>query len=357
MKTNGNGARHFEDKPATRERTPVMIGLMGPSGGGKTFSALRLATGIQRVSGGEIYVIDTEARRSLHYADKFKFRHVEFSAPFSPLDYMAAIKHCVDKGAGVVVVDSMSHEHEGPGGVLEMHDAEMERLSGGDARKAERVKMLAWAKPKAERRRLINTVLQMPVNVIFCFRAKEKIKMASGGAPVAQGWMPIAGEEYLYEMTACALLPPGANGVPEWSPQEPGSRQMVKLPEQFRATLTPGHVLDEATGEAMARWSAGGAAPTTKTTGPVVHGTNGVGPVRPVDAGEVFRFPGGPFVGKTMADPDVPISYLETVRDKASNSQRSRDMAKAEIDRRARHEAGEVDDPPLPDDDTQHTGG
>ena len=38
----------------------------------------------QRVCGGDIFVIDTEARRALHYADAFKFRHVPFGAPFDP---------------------------------------------------------------------------------------------------------------------------------------------------------------------------------------------------------------------------------------------------------------------------------
>src|SRR6266849_4599710 len=77
-------ARKFEDRPAVREATPLLIGLVGPSNSGKTFSALRLATGIQRVSGGDIWGIDTESRRMLHYADKFKFRHVPFGAPFGP---------------------------------------------------------------------------------------------------------------------------------------------------------------------------------------------------------------------------------------------------------------------------------
>ena len=64
-------ARTFEAKPAVRQKVPLLCGLVGPSGGGKTFSALRLATGMQQVSGGDIYIVDTEARRALHYADRF----------------------------------------------------------------------------------------------------------------------------------------------------------------------------------------------------------------------------------------------------------------------------------------------
>lgn len=249
--------RTFEYNEATREKVPLLVGLFGPSGGGKTYSALRLATGIQRVNGGEIAVVDTEARRSLHYADKFKFRHVPFAPPFGPLDYLAAIEHCVAKGASVVVVDSMSHEHEGPGGVLEMHQAEVERMSGGDARKAERVKIGAWAKPKAERQRLINTMLQLPCSFILCFRAKEKLKVEVGKQPVGMGFMPIGDPTFVFEMMLSCLLLPGAGGVPTWQPNEIGEKMMIKLPLQFRPLLATSKPLDESIGEEMARWAAG----------------------------------------------------------------------------------------------------
>ncbi len=57
--------RQFTAALAVREQVPLLLGLMGPSGGGKTYSALRLAKGIQSVAGGDIYMIDTEARRGL----------------------------------------------------------------------------------------------------------------------------------------------------------------------------------------------------------------------------------------------------------------------------------------------------
>src|SRR5581483_7738128 len=153
--------RSFEDKPAVRERVPLLVGLVGPSGSGKTFSALRMATGIQRVAGGDIYVIDTEAKRALHYADMFKFRHIPFLAPFGSLDYLAAINHCVKKGAKTIVIDSMSHEHKGPGGVLEEHQAEMERLAAAWKTSLDKTNMPAWAAPKAKRRTLLNAITQM----------------------------------------------------------------------------------------------------------------------------------------------------------------------------------------------------
>jgi hypothetical protein len=161
----------FTYTPARRERVPVLLGLTGPSGGGKTYSALRVATGM----GGEIGFIDTEGRRALHYADKFAFNHVPFEAPFTSGRYLEAINFTIGQGAKNVIVDSMSHEHEGQGGHLQQHEAEVDRMARGDDNKREKVKWAAWIKPKQERRDFLNALLQVGgVNFIFCFRAKDR---------------------------------------------------------------------------------------------------------------------------------------------------------------------------------------
>lgn len=247
--------RTFTHAHAVREKTPVLVGLVGPSSSGKTYSALRLAAGMRRVNPkGKTFVIDTEARRALHYAAKFDFEHVPFGAPFSPLDYMQAILYCVDKGATEIVIDSMSHEHEGPGGVLEMHQEEHARLGGREG-----TKLLAWGKPKAARRRMINTILQLPVNFIFCFRAKHKLKIVKGQDPEQLGYQPISGDEFIYEMTLKCLLLPGSMGTPVWRSSYEGEAAMIKLPEQFREVFGPSPQLSEDVGEVLARWSVGGA--------------------------------------------------------------------------------------------------
>ncbi len=259
--------RVFEDVEAVRQKVPLLIGLVGASGSGKTGSALELSHGIQDVVGGEIYYIDTEARRASHYADmplfsdksrKFKFRTINFQAPFSPLDYLAAVEHCVSKGAKTIVIDSLSHEHEGPGGVLEWHEAELDRMAGTDWAKRDKVNMLAWAKPKAARRRLINTLLQMEIQVIACFRAKEKTKIVTGEKPIQMGWQPIAGEEFVFEMMLKCLLYPNSGGIPTWVPNEIGERQMIKLPEQFKSIFAEKKPLSFAIGKQLAEWAQGG---------------------------------------------------------------------------------------------------
>lgn len=257
--------RTFEDKPATRERVPLLIGLCGSSGSGKTYSALRLATGIQRVVGGEIGVADTEARRSLWYADRFKFNHLDFKAPFGPLDYLAAVQHFAAKGCKVVVVDSVSHSHEGPGGVLEMHEQEVQRLAQAWKSTPDKVTFAAWQKPKAELRRFINEVLQMPVNFIFTVRAKEKMRPVPGKQPVPLGFMPVMSDEFIYEMSLNVLLYPGSGGVPSWHPEELGEKAIVKLPAQFEPIFRDKKPLDEETGSKLAEWAIGGPVAATAT--------------------------------------------------------------------------------------------
>lgn len=263
-------ARTFDDTPAVRTSVPLLLGLVGPSGGGKTNSAFRLATGIQRVTGGDIFMIDTESKRGLHFAPKpgekadpangtYNFRHIPFEPPFGPLDYLAAIEHCVKRGAKVVIIDSMSPEHEGPGGVLEMHEEELQRMGGHESKN-----MLAWGKPKRERRKMINTILQLPISSIFCFRAKDKIKLTPksrlgpGEEAIKHlGWMPIAGEEFIYEMTVNCLLLPKAGGVPTWESNEIGERATMKLPRQFEHIFADAAPLSEDIGESLAKWASG----------------------------------------------------------------------------------------------------
>jgi ABC-type dipeptide/oligopeptide/nickel transport system ATPase subunit len=255
--------RTFDDKPAVRSSVPLLVGLMGPSGGGKTYSALRLATGIQEVVGGDIFVIDTEARRALHYADYFKFRHVEFAPPYRSADYLAAIEHCVAKGAKVVVVDSMTHEHAGPGGYLDFAEEELTRMAGDDFRKREACKLASFIKPSQERRRMIDGILRLPANFVFCFRAKERVKPMKderGKTRIENvGFMPVAGPELVFEMTCCGLLLPHAGGVPTWQSEDVGERMMIKTARQFDSLFADSRPLDEDHGRGLALWAKGGA--------------------------------------------------------------------------------------------------
>ena len=250
----------FSFRPAIREATPLLIGLTGPSGSGKTKSALRLATGIQAVRGGNIAALDTEANRMLHYADEHKFIHCPFTPPFGSDRYAEALESAAAAAnGGVVIMDSMSHEHEGQGGYLEFHDEEVKRLmEHGGFRNEYAAQIPAWNKPVARRRNLINRLLQINCAFVFCFRAKEKLKIAKGKDPVQLGWQAIAGEEFVFEMTVRCLLGPGAMGVPDWS-EESFKLGVPKRAESHVAMFSAGQQLDEDTGAKLAQWAAGAA--------------------------------------------------------------------------------------------------
>lgn len=258
-------SRAFVIEKAVRHAVPLLVGLAGPSGGGKTYSALRLAKGIQRIFPGNIIGIDTESNRMKHYADIFDFHHIPFGEPFGASDYMEVLKFAAEKKPSVVIIDSMSHEHEGPGGLLDTHEKELDRLAGNDYQKRQRMAMLAWQKPKSERRKLINGLLQMNSNFIFCFRAKNSSRPVkkNGKTEIENfGFVPVAGDEFVFEMTINMLLLPHANGVPSWHTENKGEKMMMKLPEQFKSIFTNDSIqLDEGIGERLAQWSHGDAKP------------------------------------------------------------------------------------------------
>lgn len=266
----------FNFRPALREATPLLIGLTGASSSGKTKSALRLASGIVAVRGGKIAALDTEANRMLHYAQEHTFIHCAFGAPFGADRYAEAITAAAAAAeGGCVIVDSMSHEHEGPGGYLDYHDQEVQRLiKEGGFRSEFAASIPAWNKPAARRRRLINTLLQINCAFVFCFRAKEKLKIEKGKDPVQLGWQAIAGDEFVFEMTVRCLLNPGSNGVPDWS----DAAMKLGVPKRTTAhaqMFKDGQQLDESTGRLLAEWANGSAAPqgSPPSTSPLPAGS------------------------------------------------------------------------------------
>jgi hypothetical protein len=249
-------ARKFEDVPAVRvgHMVPLIIGVTAPQGAGKTWSSLRLGTGIQRVVGGEIFVIDADDGRALNYADYFKFRHVPFDPPHGPDDYREAIAHCAKRGASIIIIDQMSSEHDGEGGVLDQIDDYIEKKGGG-----EQHKWTAHIEPKKARRKLNREIVHLAKSIVFIllYRAEEKTRPGSGGKAQHLGLQTISTSNLPYNMTVRFLLPPGSDGVPVLQPTTPGERLLTKNPEQFKGWFEPGQQLSEEMGERMASWARG----------------------------------------------------------------------------------------------------
>jgi hypothetical protein len=238
----------------------MLIGLAGGTGSGKTFSAMRMAAGI---SGDKPFaVIDTEAKRALHYADQFNFDHGDLLPPFSPQTYAEAILAADAAKYPCIVVDSTSHEWAGEGGVLEMHEAELDRMAGDDWKKREACKMAAWIKPKMDHKKMVQRLLQVRAHLILCFRAEEKIEMVRDeetkkmviqpkvSLTGINGWMPVCEKNLPFELTASFLLTADAPGMPK----------SIKLEAQHRVMFPTDKPISEESGKLIAAWAAGGAA-------------------------------------------------------------------------------------------------
>jgi hypothetical protein len=242
-------------RPAVREQIPLLLGLAGGTGSGKSYSAMELAKGISK--GARFAVIDTENGRAKHYADIFDFDHAEIKAPFRPQTYIDAITAADEAGYPVVVVDSASHEWYGDGGCLDWHD----ELMGGQQSK----NLSAWIEPKREHKRLVTRLLQIQAHVILCFRAEPKVEAVRGEngkleiQPKASlvgldGWIPITEKNLPFELTASFLLMADKPGVP----------RPIKLPEQLKPLVPLDEPLAAKSGLALAEWAAGGAKPARK---------------------------------------------------------------------------------------------
>jgi hypothetical protein len=165
----------FHIETATRKASPVSVFVQGVSGSGKTYSSLLLARGLAG-PGEKIGIIDTEGGRSLIYADDPKiggFEHMRMEAPFGPDRFIRAADAAVKAGWKAIVIDSMSLEHDGEGGLLEMADIEAERLEE-EAQKRNRenraISQQKWTQPKLAHKRLLNHLCGLPVHVLGCFR-------------------------------------------------------------------------------------------------------------------------------------------------------------------------------------------
>ncbi|MBA2717731.1 MAG: AAA family ATPase [Chloroflexi bacterium] len=247
--------RAFDVNPDDQSGEPLCLGLMGPPGGGKTVSALRIASGIARVRGGKPALIDTEAGRARKYLisrnpEGFDFDYIPFTPPFEPASFLDAIHAAAKLNPAAIIVDNASDEHEGPGGVLDWHDRNVPNMGGNE--------WAAWNAPKASRRVLTAGIQQIKIPIIMTFRARPKTKTNPGSkTPVQMGYMPIAGDELLGIMDLTCLLPPRSNGVALWGSDKAGEDFVIKLPNYLARYIRKGAPLDEELGEALARWQRG----------------------------------------------------------------------------------------------------
>lgn len=157
-------------KKAVREQIYTKIALMAPSGGGKTYSSLRLATGmareIEKETGKKAKILmgNTEESRGYYYADEFDYDIVDIDAPHNPEKYVELINLAVENGYDILIIDSSSHEWEGKGGCLDI-----QQQAGGTYQ--------AWSRITPRHQKFIEAISNSPIHIIATMRGKDQYEM------------------------------------------------------------------------------------------------------------------------------------------------------------------------------------
>lgn len=157
---------NLQIKHAKREQIYVKALIGGPSGSGKSYSALRIATGIAKREGdgAKIGYIGTEGVRDKLYANEFDYDLISLEE-YSPDYYAAAIDAFIDAGYKILIVDSMTH--------LWNWVQEQVQLTakGGDST------FQAWGKYKKPNKQVVEKILLAPAHVIVTGRGKDEYVM------------------------------------------------------------------------------------------------------------------------------------------------------------------------------------
>lgn len=176
---------------AERHQVKLRIGLSGPSGFGKTYSALLLAYGITN-DWNKIAIIDTENKSASLYSHLGDFNVLSLEEPYSPERYLKAIKLCEESDVELIIIDSISQEWQGKGGCLEIH----EQLGG---------RFNDWAKVTPRHNAFIDAIVQSKCHIITTTRRKVDYSLdqdSNGKTKVMKlGMKEITREGFEYELT------------------------------------------------------------------------------------------------------------------------------------------------------------
>ena len=176
---------------AKKEKIWTKVLLGGSSGSGKTYSALRLATGLAKRCGSGIAAIDTEAGRIRYYANEFDFSDMQLTEPFTPEKYIEAINDAVSSGFKVLIIDSISHEWNY---CVDIHD----KMPGNS--------WTNWSKVTPRHDAFMEKILQAPIHIIATVRGKDEYVLEEKNGKqtpkkVGLGFKQRDGVEYNYTAT------------------------------------------------------------------------------------------------------------------------------------------------------------
>ena len=176
---------------AERHQVKLRIGLSGPSGFGKTYSALLLAYGITN-DWNKIALIDTENKSASLYSHLGDFNVLSLEEPFTPERYTKAIKVCEESDIEIIIIDSISHEWQGKSGCLEIH----EQLGG---------RFQDWGRVTPRHQAFIDAIILSKCHIISTSRSKVDYSLDKDGNGKTKvmklGTKSITREGFEYELT------------------------------------------------------------------------------------------------------------------------------------------------------------
>ena len=111
-------------RTGSRKQLRLRMMIDGPAKAGKTITALRFAYALAPT--GRVLVIEAGERGAAekYYGEEFDGRRWDFDIcqldTYSPEAYTEAVQEAGRQGYEAVVIDSLSHEWVGKGGVLEI---------------------------------------------------------------------------------------------------------------------------------------------------------------------------------------------------------------------------------------------
>lgn len=153
---------------AVKTKRKLRLLITGPSGSVKTMGALILAKQFAKRYDSRIAFIDTEHGKSTLYSGNFDYDILEMAEPFTPERYIESMQAAFKAGYKVIVVDSLSHEWIGTGGLLETH-ANM----GG--------KFQDWKPLTPRHRKFLDALISIDAHLICTGRSKTEYAMEATG--------------------------------------------------------------------------------------------------------------------------------------------------------------------------------
>lgn len=148
---------------AVRQQARLRLALTGPSGAGKTYSALLMAKGM----GGKIAVIDTERSSASLYAHIVDFDTLSLEPPYTPERFTEALHAAEEAGYNIAILDSITHEWSGIGGCLELADSIGKSKYKGNS-------WSAWNDVTPRHRAFLDSLMKSPLHVIATMRSKTE---------------------------------------------------------------------------------------------------------------------------------------------------------------------------------------